>query len=57
VYCKKEGDFIELGVAPVTQKKKGEGESARWELARSSAMVNDLRSIPADILHVSTQSC
>jgi hypothetical protein len=49
VYCKKDGDYIELGVAPVSPKKKGESEIARWELARSSAMVNDLMSIPADI--------
>nr|WAE42557.1 MAG: replication associated protein [Cressdnaviricota sp.] len=48
-YCEKDGDFHELGERPVSNKRKGELEMERWELARDSAKRGDLDSIPADI--------
>ena len=30
-YCKKDGDYVERGKAPLTQKEKGEANAARWE--------------------------
>jgi len=30
-YCKKEGDFEEFGVKPLSQKEKGETEKKRWK--------------------------
>lgn len=48
-YCQKDGDFVELGVPPATQKQKGEMEIERWELARTAAKAGDLDSIPADL--------
>jgi len=29
-YCKKEGDFVEFGTCPMTQRDKGEAEKVRW---------------------------
>jgi len=30
VYCIKEGDYLEFGVEPMTQKRKGDAERSRW---------------------------
>lgn len=36
-YCKKEGDFTEVGVRPASQAEKGQGEKLRWAAALASA--------------------
>lgn len=56
-YCSKEGDFVELGIMPMSQKRKGEVESERWELARKSAKSGDFDSIPADIYMRTFSAC
>ena len=48
-YCKKDGDFVERGDAPVTAAEKGAAEAERWEEARKVARLGDIESIPADI--------
>jgi hypothetical protein len=45
-YCKKDGDFVEEGVAPVD---RGEAEADRWEQALILARESKIESIPADI--------
>jgi len=30
IYCIKEGDYLEFGVEPMTQKRKGDAERSRW---------------------------
>jgi len=30
-YCKKDGDYVERGTAPLTQAQKGAGEKRRWD--------------------------
>lgn len=48
-YCKKDGDVVERGHPPMSQKTKGEQNVERWEAAREAAKVGDFDSIPADI--------
>lgn len=48
-YCKKDGDFTERGVPPMSQKAKGDGEIDRYKQAWESAKKNDLENIDADI--------
>lgn len=36
-YCKKDGEFTERGVPPLTQKEKGAKNADRWALARKHA--------------------
>lgn len=48
-YCSKDGNFEERGIKPVTQKRKGELEIARYELAREMAKAGNFDEIPADI--------
>lgn len=52
-YCTKEGNFVEHGDCPVSQKRKGElggaAEQERWELALDAAKEGRLDDIPADI--------
>lgn len=48
-YCKKDGSFEELGVAPMSQKKKGETEKKRYQRAWELAKKGDLEEIDADI--------
>lgn len=45
-YCKKDGDYVELGDAPVNP---GPREVDRWENARKRAREGDFEDIPADI--------
>ena len=49
-YCKKGGDFTELGERPLDPRRKGEKEIERWEQALLSAQGGKLDDIPADIL-------
>lgn len=48
-YCGKQGDFVETGLLPMTQKRKGEANTERWEQAKKSAIEGRLDDIPADI--------
>jgi len=48
-YCTKDGDFVEFGEAPISQKRKGELNAQRWQLALDSAKAGRLDDIPADI--------
>jgi len=49
-YCSKEGDFIERGVRPLSQKAKGDGEIKRYEDAIEACKRGCLEDIPADLL-------
>lgn len=40
-YCKKDGDVFEKGVAPLTQKGKGEKEKIRWKKILEAAEAGD----------------
>lgn len=57
IYCSKEKDFVELGIRPMSQKRKGEANIERWELARKSAKAGDFESIPADIYMKCMSAC
>lgn len=46
VYCKKDGDFEEIGELP---PPPGEMEKLRWKRAREAAVSGDFESIPDDI--------
>jgi len=49
-YCKKAGDWTEIGSKPLNQKEKGESEIARWDKAKEIAISGgDLKTIPSDI--------
>jgi len=48
-YCKKDGDFVELGVPPTSKRKKGEDEAERWSLAKKAAQEGRLDDVPDDI--------
>nr|WPR18786.1 MAG: hypothetical protein [Chemarfal virus 114] len=49
-YCKKDGDFLEVGVCPDTAAVAGgAAESSRWEESRKRAREGKLDDIPADI--------
>lgn len=48
-YCKKEGNFTERGIPPLTQKRKGTMEQERWEQALQCAKKGRIDEIPADI--------
>lgn len=47
VYCKKDGDWEEYGILPLT---KEQGTMKRWDDARASARIGDFESIPSDLL-------
>lgn len=49
LYCKKEGDFFEVGVAPLSRQQIGENEVRRWDLARQAAEEGRFSDIPSDI--------
>ena len=46
-YCKKDGDWEEHGILPIT---KEQGTMKRWDDARESARNGDFESIPSDML-------
>jgi len=48
VYCTKQGDYIETGICP-SNKRKGEAEIERWDLARAAAKEGRFDDIPSDI--------
>ena len=48
-YCKKDGDFVEDGVCPVTDKEKGDREKKRFERAWELAKEGNMEEIDADI--------
>lgn len=57
-YCKKEGDFFEVGEVPKTAGELGRDmERARWELARSLAKEGRFDDIPADIYMRCRSTC
>ena len=48
-YVEKDGKYFERGEKPMSQKRKGECEAERWELALQAAKNGEFDSIPADI--------
>lgn len=48
-YCKKEGNFEEVGVVPLTPKEKGSKNKKRYERAWELAKSGDIEEIDADI--------
>lgn len=48
-YCKKDGDFVERGERPLSQKAKGDSNKRRWEDALLAAQEGRDDDIPADI--------
>lgn len=49
VYCKKDNDFTERGIAPATQIEKGKKEKRKWGEIRQAAEEGRLDDIPEDI--------
>lgn len=48
-YCKKDGNFTERGIPPMSQKRKGQCNADRYEEARKLARQGNFDDIPADI--------
>lgn len=48
-YCKKDGDFVEQGVVPLSNKRKGELEKERYKRAKQFAVEGKLDMIDEDI--------
>lgn len=48
-YCKKDGDFEELGSAPLSASAKGEAEQSRWDTVKTLAKRGKLDDISSDI--------
>lgn len=48
-YCKKDGDWHEEGIPPMSRKRKGEVEQERWKKARVLAESGQLKEIDDDI--------
>ena len=44
-YCIKDGDFVEIGIPPVTKKQQGELEKERWKKIKDLAKQNKLEEI------------
>lgn len=49
-YCKKDGSAVELGVAPMSQKEKGDCNKRRFEEAFINAKKGNIDDIPKDLL-------
>lgn len=56
-YCKKDGDFIEWGDAPKTQKEKGAGEKRRWADAINACKEGRFDDVDPDIYLRYDQNC
>lgn len=50
VYCSKSGDVFEMGIKPVSQKRKGEMEKDRYNSAYEAAKRGDFDSIDKEIM-------
>lgn len=48
-YCSKEGNFEERGIRPMSQKRKGDANVERYDMARESAKLGKFDDIPSDI--------
>jgi len=48
-YCQKDGDFVERGVRPKSDRSRGEDEKARWEETWNNAKAGRIEEIPPDI--------
>nr|AJD07568.1 replication-associated protein [Sewage-associated circular DNA molecule] len=48
-YCKKDGDFTERGIAPLSQKRKGETEKERWNEIKTLAKAGRLDEIDSEV--------
>lgn len=55
-YCKKDGQFVEDGIAPKDQKQKGSDERERWDGILESAKRGEFENIPSKVFiqHYST---
>ena len=49
-YCKKEGDFEEFGIKPMSQTEKGAANKRRYEEALQMAKEGRFDDIPGDLL-------
>lgn len=49
VYCSKGGDFVELGKMPLSQKRKGDANKERWDLALTAFKERRFADVPTDI--------
>lgn len=50
VYCTKDGDYVETGLIPMSNKRKGAIEIERWDTALCAAKEGRFDDIPSDIL-------
>lgn len=48
-YCSKDGKFQERGIRPLSQKRKGDANLERWNVALTAAKENRISDIDADI--------
>jgi len=48
-YCSKENDYVEVGLMPMSQKRKGEANAERWSEAKKAAIEGRLEDVPDDI--------
>lgn len=56
-YCMKDGDFEEKGIIPLSQKRKGDKEIARWNKARELAKEGKFDDIDGDIYMRCERTC
>lgn len=56
-YCVKEGNYMEKGEIPMSQKRKGECEKERWDEALTLCKQGKLDDIPSDILFRYYRTC
>jgi len=48
-YCKKDGDFMEIGTLPSSAGEQGQSEKERWAAAWDAAKSGDMESVDPDI--------
>jgi Putative viral replication protein len=47
-YCSKDNDYVEVGLIPMSQKRKGEANAERWSEAKKAAIEGRLEDVPDD---------
>lgn len=48
-YCTKDNDYVEVGLIPMSQKRKGEANAERWSEAKKAAIEGRIEDVPDDI--------